>query len=130
MNTLAKIFLIMTTGGGTELRKQGSSPNSISVQANMIVVVMIMSEYCCEPMQCYCLLQNVHTLAMTTAAGQPKHQLQCICTAPLWIYRHCTLIELLWARVALFFVVREYDLTMNTLHDSKMSLRRICKTSI
>ena len=66
---------MMTTGGGTELWKQGPSPNSISVQANMIMVVMIMSEYCCEPMQCYCLLQNVHTLATTTAAGQHKCQL-------------------------------------------------------
>ena len=61
---------------------------------------------------------------MTTAAGQRKHQLYALLRT-LWIYRHCTLVELLWAKVALFFVVHEHDLTMDALHN-----RRIYKANI
>ena len=41
-------------------------------------------------------------------------------------YRHCTLIKLLWARVALFFVVCEHDLIMDALLEKGLSDIRCC----
>ena len=43
-------------------------------------------------------------------------------------YEHCTLIKLLWARVALlnFFVVCEHDLTMDALLENGLSDIRCC----
>ena len=42
------------------------------------------------------------------------------------ISMNCTLIKLLWARVALFFVVCEHDLTMDALLENGLTDIKCC----